>query len=127
MLTSHLHLPSSSFPTSFPNKILHFLFPQPKLHVHSITTLMSLPKLYVIRINHKIHHTVSKQLMASLLGLNIVQSTSFSNICNSCPSIKVQDQVSQSHKTIGKIFLFSFILAGASIPAPASKFTSSFP
>jgi hypothetical protein len=73
---------------------------------------------------------ISKQLMASLLGLNTIPSTSFSDICNSCLSIKIRDQVSQSYKTTGKIFFFFFFFstpAWASIPAPASKVTSAFP
>jgi hypothetical protein len=55
------------------------------------------------------------------LRVNIVDpSTYFSNICNSCTSIKIRDQVPQPYKTNGKI-MFSFISPQASIPAPAAK------
>ena len=110
-----LGLPSGLFPSSFPTKTLY----TPLLSTlraicpaHLIFLDLIIRKIFgeeYRSLSSSLCSLLHSSVISPLIGLNIVLSTSFSNLRSLCSSLSVGDHVSHPHKTRGKI-IFLYIL-----------------
>ena len=118
ILSSHfcLGLPSGLFPSIFPTKPLYTPLPSPiRATIPAYLILLDLIARTTFSEEYSslssslcgFHHSL---VTSSLLGPNILLSTLFSNILSLRTSLNVDDQVSQSYKTTGKITVLYFFI-----------------
>ena len=108
ILSSHLYLglPSGLFPSGFPTKTLNSpLFSPHMCYVPAHPILLNLitQVLYgeeYISVNSSLRSFLHSPATSSLIRLNILLSTLFSNTLSLHSSLSVSDQVSHPYKTI---------------------------
>jgi hypothetical protein len=118
MLSSHirLHLPSGLFP---PGLLVKFIFSLKRSTCFDQLFLLGLIILIIFSEEYEFRSSSLRSFLQpptvlSLLGLNILLSTLFSNTLSQFSSLNVRDQVSRQWKTEGKvivpyILIFTFL------------------